>query len=163
MGFVGTNDWTQFQKPTGLGPAESDAAASAAPGGSPGRTVTRRDSQEKAAIPSGIARIVAPASIARNTSSVRPPMRLIAPTFDVDATPVITSDTTNGMIVMRIAFTHNVPAGATASTTRTSVLLWLAAIARPRTSPAPRPTRTRLLSFISVPALTSRAPEPNAL
>ena len=123
MGFVGIRDWTEFQKPTGLGPAESDAAASAAPGGSPGRRVTRCDSQEKAAIPSGIARTVAPASIVINTSSVRPPMRLMAPTFDVEAIPVITSDTTSGMIVMRIAFTHNVPAGATASTARTSVLL----------------------------------------
>ena len=85
-------------------------------------------------------------------------MRLIAPTFDVDATPVITSDTTNGMIVMRIAFTHNVPAGATASTTRMSVLLWLAAIARPRTSPAPRPTSNWLALFHRRVDLKARRP-----
>jgi hypothetical protein len=99
-------------------------------------------------MPSGIAIKVAAVSIRTKTSSVRPPRRLIDPTFDVDATPVITSEMTSGMTVMRIAFTHSVPAGAMASTARSSVLLPVAPIARPTASPAPRPTRTRVLSFI---------------
>ncbi len=55
-----------------------------------------------------------------NTSSVRPPSRPIAFMSVADATPVMSSDTTSGMTVMRMAFTHSVPIGAMKSAAASS-------------------------------------------
>src|SRR5262245_39041859 len=76
-GLVGTSDVSQLANPTADVPAATELAASAAPGGSAGLTVISRDSPENTAIASGIDSAEAPASIARNTASVRPPMRPI--------------------------------------------------------------------------------------
>ena len=108
-GFVGISDVSQLAKPPAVVPAASDAAASAAPGGSSGRTVTTRESSEKVPMPSGNASTVAPASMAMNTAIVRPPMRPIVDMSDAEATPVISSDTTSGITVIRMAFTQSVP------------------------------------------------------
>ena len=58
-------------------------------------------------------------------------MRPIDRMSDADATPVISSDTTSGMTVIRMAFTQSVPIGATASAARSSVALPEAAMAMP--------------------------------
>ena len=54
----------------------------------------------------------------RKTSSVRPPRRPMAFTSVADATPVMSSETTSGITVMRMAFTHSVPIGAMKSAAR---------------------------------------------
>src|SRR5260221_5481891 len=69
------------------------------------------------------------------------------PVCDVDATPVMTSETTSGITVIRIALTHNEPTGAMASTAPRSVELCVAATISPMARPRPRPTRTRVPSF----------------
>ena len=145
------NDVSQGAKPTTVAPAESVVAASAAPGGNGGRTGISCGSHEKTPTPSGRARSVAPASIAKNTASVRPPIRPMLEMSATEATPVITSDTTNGITVIRIAFTHNVPIGVTASAAWSRVASWDAEMAMPPSSPAPNPTRTRVPSFMAAP------------
>ena len=83
-----------------------------------------------------------------NTSSVRPPIRPMAPTSVADATPVMSSETTNGMTVIRMAFTQSVPTGASASAASSSGLLPDAAMSAPPTAAAASATSTRVLSFI---------------
>jgi hypothetical protein len=83
-----------------------------------------------------------------NTSSVRPPSRPIAFTSVADATPVMISETTSGITVIRIAFTHSVPIGASESAARSRASLPDAAINAPPTTAAPSATRTRVLSFM---------------
>ena len=51
-----------------------------------------------------------------------------------DATPVMSSETINGMIVIRIAFTQSVPIGATMAAALCSVAFPDAATAAPSTS-----------------------------
>ena len=55
-------------------------------------------------------------------------------TSDAEATPVMSSETTSGITVIRMAFTHSVPIGATASAARMSVALCDAPMARPAAS-----------------------------
>ena len=95
-GLVGMSDVSQLENPTADAPSATEFAASIAPGGNSGRTVISRDSHENTAIPSGMASAAAPASIATNTASVRPPMRPIIAISDAEATPVISSETTAG-------------------------------------------------------------------
>src|SRR6059058_2568643 len=80
--------------------------------------------------------------------SVRPPMRPIAPTSVADATPVISSETTSGTTVIRMAFTQSVPIGASASAASSNGLLPNAAMSAPMAIAAASATRTRVLSFI---------------
>jgi len=89
-----------------------------------------------------------PTTSSKKTSNVRPPSRPIALTSLADATPVMMSETTSGMTVMRIAFTHSVPIGAMLSATRRSGAPPYAPIAMPPATAAPREMRTRVLSFI---------------
>ena len=49
---------------------------------------------------------------------MRPPSRPIALTSVADATPVMSSETTSGMTVIRMAFTHSAPTGAIESAAR---------------------------------------------
>ena len=147
-GLVGMSEVSQLAKPTLGAPVVSDWAASAAPGGRAGRLVIRCGNQANTAIASGITIRVAAASMARNTASVRPPSRPTAVTSDADATPVITSETTRGITVIRIALTQSVPTGATASAAPSSAALCVAAMAMPAPRPAPSPTRTCVLSFM---------------
>ena len=135
-------------KSTGVALVASELAASAAPGGNSGRTVTMRDIHENTAMPSGSARIIAPVSIAMNTAIVRRPILPTVPTLEAEATPVITSETMSGITVMRMALIQSPPIGATASAALSSVGLCEAAIARPAPRPTPRPTRTRVPSLI---------------
>ena len=72
--------------------------------------------------------------------------------------PVISSETTSGITVMRMAFTHSVPTSATASTARSSAALPEAAIAAPPASPAPSATRTRVLVFHRRPHIIKSPP-----
>ncbi len=150
-GLVGISDVSQLAKSTAGAAEVSDAAASAVPGGSSGRAVAIRESNEKVPMPSGSASMVAPASMAMNTAIVRLPIRPIVDTSDAEATPVISSDTTNGITVIRIAFTQSVPRSATASAAPISVALCDAPISRPPARPAPTPTSTHLPSFTNAP------------
>ena len=91
-------------------------------------------------------------------------MRPIAEMSEADATPVISSETTSGITVIRMALTQSVPIGATASAAPSSARLCDAAMAMPTTRPAPSATRTRVLSFMrsyiirSPPLMSSDAP-----
>ena len=157
-GLVGISEVSQLENPTAVAPAATELAASAAPGGSAGRMVISRDSHENTAIASGIAKIVAPVSIARNTVSVRPPLRPIIEMSDTEATPVISSETTSGITVIRIAFTQSVPIGATASATAIRVGFCEIEIAMPPARPAASAARTRVPSFRSAPYIMRSPP-----
>ena len=97
---------------------------------------------------SGMTTAATHASNSTNTSSVRPPRRPIDLTSAADATPVMSSETTSGITVIRMAFTQNVPIGAMASAAWSSGALPDAAMATPPMTAAPSATRTRVLSFI---------------
>src|SRR3954471_17101865 len=66
-----------------------------------------------------------------------------------DATPVMSSDTISGMIVIRMALTQIVPIGATTSAALSSATFPDAAIAAPTTRARTSAMRTRALSFTS--------------
>ena len=85
-------------------------AASLAPGGNGGREAAGGSHANTAAM-IGIMTTAIPAGSSTNTITVRAPSRPIAATSVVDATPVTSSDTTSGITVIRIAFTHSVPMG----------------------------------------------------
>ncbi len=75
------------------------------------------------------------------------------------------SATTSGMTVMRMAFTHRAPIGATTSAAPIRPGCPNAPITTPPAMAAPRATRTRVLSFIagayimrSPPLMSSDAP-----
>ena len=74
---------------------------------------------------------------------------MIALMSAAEATPVISSETTSGMTVMRMALTHSAPIGAIASAARMSVALPVAAMIAPAMTAATRARRTRVLSFIT--------------
>ncbi len=88
-----------------------------------------------------------PASIPPNTRRVRPPIRPIALRFVADATPVMSSETTSGMIVIRMALIQIAPTGANQSATCSSIGLPEAAIAAPATRATMSATRTEVLFF----------------
>ena len=71
-----------------------------------------------------------------NVSSVRVPSRPIDLRSAAPATPVMMSDTTSGITVIRIALTQIVPIGASQSAAASSVGLPLAAMAAPPARPA---------------------------
>src|SRR5258708_32589333 len=89
-----------------------------------------------------------PVSSRRRPASVRPPSRPTALMLPVEATAVISNETTRGITVMRMALTQSVPIGAIASAAAMSVALPDAATATPATMATPRARRTRVLSFI---------------
>ena len=97
---------------------------------------------------SGIITAARPAIIRTKVSRVRVPSRPIDLRSVAPATPVITSDTTRGITVIRMAFTQIVPIGPTQSAAARSEGLPLAAMAAPPARPAPRASRTRVLSFM---------------
>src|SRR5688572_4269372 len=110
IGFDGINDISQAENVC-AGSAASWPAASAAPAGSGGGALGG-ESNSKTAGATGMTTIAIPVSSSRKTSSVRPPSRPTALTSVADATPVMSSDTTSGMTVMRMALTQSVPTGA---------------------------------------------------
>ena len=75
-------------------------------------------------------------------------MRPMAFTSLADATPVMSSETTSGMTVIRMAFTHSVPIGAMASAALASGTIPDALMIMPSRMAAMSATRTRVLSFI---------------
>ena len=79
---------------------------------------------------------------------MRPPSRPIAFTSLAEATPMMISETTSGITVIRMAFTHNAPIGASESAARSSASFPDAPISTPPTTAAPSATRTRVLSFM---------------
>ncbi len=89
-----------------------------------------------------------PASKATNTRRVRPPSLPIDFTSLAEATPVMRSETTSGITVIRMALTQSVPTGAMASAACSSDTFPDAAIAAPPATAAPRAMRTRVLSFM---------------
>ena len=72
------------------------------------------------------------------------PMDFMSPT---ELTAMTSNETTNGITVIRIAFTQRVPSGVTKSTARTRVGLPEAAMATPAPTAAARAMRTRVFSF----------------
>jgi hypothetical protein len=98
----------------------------------------------------GIMTTAVPARSSTKTRRVRPPMRLIDVMSVAEATPVMRSDTTNGITVMRMAFTQSVPNGAMKSAARTSDSLPEAAIAIPTMIAAPKAMRTRVPSLMEL-------------
>ena len=97
----------------------------------------------------GITTAATEASIRPNTISVRPPSRPIDRTSEADATPVMSRETTSGMTVMRIAFTHIVPMGVRRSAAWTSDALPDAPMMAPTATAEPSAMRTRVLSFMA--------------
>ena len=159
IGFGGSNDVTHAANVCGL-LAVISPAASAAPGGNAiAPCFGKRSNRTKA---SGMTAMATIANNIRNTSSVRPPTRPIARTSAAEAIPVMRSETTSGITVMRMALIHNAPIGAMASAARTSDALPDAAIAIPATIATARVIRTRVDSFIyiikSPPLMSSDAP-----
>ena len=100
-----------------------------------------------ASVASGSTTSAKPASIAQNTRSVRPPMRPIALRFVADATPVMSNETTSGMIVIRMALIQIAPIGANQSAACISAGLPDAAIAAPAARATMRAIRTAVLFF----------------
>src|SRR4030095_8755284 len=88
-----------------------------------------------------------PASSKPKTRIARPPMRPTVFPSLADATPVMSSDTISGMIVIRMALTQIVPIGATTSAAFCSVAFPAAASAAPSASARTSAIRTRALSF----------------
>ncbi len=66
-------------------------------------------SRAKIARQSGMTTTAVPTRSSTNTAIVRPPMRPIDRRSAADATPVMSSDTTSGITVIRIALTQSVP------------------------------------------------------
>jgi hypothetical protein len=77
---------------------------------------------------------------------------------DAEATPVISSDTTSGITVIRIAFTQSVPIGAAAFAAAISVALCENETAMPIARPAARAATTRVPSFREPPYIMRSPP-----
>src|SRR5439155_21727915 len=136
-----------------------------APAGSGGRVALSWVSSANSAGANGMTTAAVPTRSTRNTSNVTPPRRPTALTSTVDATPVITSDTTSGITVIRMALTQIVPIGAIESAAATSDAFADAAIAAPSPTALPSATSTRVLSFMvaryiirSPPLMSNDAP-----
>ena len=76
--------------------------------------------------------------------NARPPSRAMC-AASAPAMPTMTSDTTSGITVMRMAFTKSVPNGSTTATARSTVVAVVRLRSRPKTSPAVSARRTRVL------------------
>lgn len=120
-------------------------AASAAPAGSAGRDPG--GSSENASAASGIITAETKQSSRMKTPSVRAPICPMDLRSAAEATPVTSSATTSGMTVMRMAFTHKVPSGASASAARSNAVLPDAPTSAPSRMARTSATRTRVLSF----------------
>ena len=144
-GLAGTSEAIQVASVCCWSP-ESCRAASAAPGGR--GTPVFTGSKANRAGAAGMMTIAVPTMRTMKTTRVRAPSRPMALTSVAEATPVITRDTTSGITVIRMAFTHRVPNGASASAAPASAGLPVAAMSRPSAPAAPSETRTRVLSFI---------------
>ena len=88
------------------------------------------------------------ATKATKITNVRPPILAALPA-DVDARPVTRSETTSGMTVIRIAFTHSVPIGSIQATPTNKASAWFQEMNTPTARPTTRATRIRLVSDIN--------------
>ena len=140
-GLAGMSDVNHSTTPTGVPLACTCAAASAAPGGSGMAPVGHGKSATTAGIVTAGTTALTTRR-AKKTRSVRPPNRPTARRSDTDATPVMRSETTSGMTVMRIALTHSVPMGWMAVAHRANCSFPDAAIALPNARPAMRAAST---------------------
>src|SRR5258706_711476 len=150
MGLVGMSDVSHAPTVCAWPGADSWLAASTAPAGRAGRAPLVAGDSWNNSRSSGTATMASVALNATNTSRVSPPSRPTVFTSLADATPVISSETTSGMTVIRIAFTQIVPIGARASAADRSGALPLAPMITPATTATPSETRTRVLSFMNV-------------
>ena len=148
IGFVGISDVSQLETVCGWPLDTIWLAASTAPAGNAGRAVTIRGKNENSVASRGIPTSATEALSATNTISDLFPMRPMAFTSLADAMPVMRSDTTRGITVIRMALTHNVPNGANASAALMSGTLPTAPMIVPNKMAAMSATRTRVLSFI---------------
>ena len=160
IGLVGMSEVSQLAKPTADAPAASELRRL---GRAWRQLRPTRDraatASENAAMPAESPRIARRPSTRRTPSSVRPPMRPIAEMSDADATPVMSSETTSGITVIRMALTQSVPIGAT----RVGGAPAARAVRGrdrpvPTTRPATSATRTRVPSFIGRTAYIIRSP-----
>ncbi len=149
IGLDGNSDVSHAESVWACPPAASCPAASAAPAGSGGAATPRGGRRRKSAGPNGMTTAAVPVSKATNTRRVRPPSLPIDFTSLAEATPVMRSETTSGITVMRMALTHSVPTGAMASAACRNEALPDAAIAAPPATATQSATRTRVLSFIA--------------
>ncbi len=145
MGLAGSSDGSHAASPVACWPAARSPAASTAPGGNAGRVEASGGSKRNAATASGMAKTAMPAINSTNTAIVRAPRRPIARRSAAEATPVTSSETTSGITVIRMALTHSVPTGATASAARSQNGSPLQAMAAPAASPAASAMRTQML------------------
>ncbi len=148
MGLLGMSDVSQLLTVCCWPLDAICPAASAAPAGSDGRAAMLCGNKANTDAASGMTTTATDALSSTKMISDFPPMRPIALTSLAEATPVMSSETTSGMTVMRIAFTHSVPIGAIASAAFASGTLPDALMTIPSRMAAMSATRTRLLSFI---------------
>ena len=150
IGLVGTSDVSQVATVCTCPLEATWLAASAAPAGSDGRAPIACGNNPNTSGARGMTTAATDALSRINTSSDLPPMRPMAFTSLADATPVMSSEITSGMTVIRIAFTHSVPIGAMASAAVVSGTLPDALMIVPSRMAAMSATRTRVLSFIEL-------------
>ena len=118
IGFDGSSDVSHAANVCAWPPAASSPAASAAPGGScgaPRRCGSKRE--ERGAERHHDDRGAGQQQHETRAASVRRGGRSASMSV-AEATPVISSETTSGITVMRMALTHSVPIGAMASAAR---------------------------------------------
>jgi hypothetical protein len=90
-----------------------------------------------------------------NRSVAPPPTRPSVRPSRADVIPVITSDTTSGITVMRIAFTQSAPIGSTSCGTGRSTGTSSAEITIPSTSARARARPMRAVSDMRVPLVAT--------
>ena len=148
IGLVGSRELTHA--PTDCtGPAFAiSLVTSAAPGGSAGCTPPLDGSAPNAIGASGTAIAATKVRSPKNTSSVRRPTVPRLCMSPAEPSPVMISDTTSGMTVMRMAFTQREPIGARKSTAASSWGFPSALTPMPRSIANTRASRTRDVDFI---------------
>jgi len=116
IGFAGSSEATHDAKDCACPLVVTSPAASAAPAGRVG--LAPSGSSAKTAGATGTMTITIVTRRRRNVISARAPISPSAFTSAIDAVPVMMSDTTSGITVMRMALIQSVPSGATPSAKR---------------------------------------------
>ena len=148
IGFCGINEVSHVPNPVAPPDAPIWPAASAAPAGSGGRGDDVGGSIANTVTMVGTATRATHATCAVKITSVRPPMRPTDVTLVVEAIPVISSETTSGITVIRMALTQRMPIGITRSAACRSDVLPDAAIAAPAMSATTSAMRTVTALFM---------------
>ena len=114
IGLDGSSEVSQLENVWACPPAVISPAASAAPAGSSCAPVCAGRNREIVSA-NGMTTMAVPARRMKKVSKVRPPMRPTDLMSPAELTATISNETINGITVIRIAFTHRVPRGATKS------------------------------------------------